>query len=235
MDFVPCEGYTFRHEWTVTVNAPAGTLHEAFFDPVTDGTAVAADDSNGVLKPAAFTDANGASATLERIAWEPEVGESGTVKLQVNPPTGLTDQEVNFIALDGSVSLSLQVANATVDAANRTLSWAVGSQPWQSGDLLMLRIRRAGRTDAFESSVELIAGPTCSHALPEPHLELVAGRFLSRKSPRGDQRRQVGGAIGAGGVRRRDSSMGLGMTGGDLQGGSRGLGMTWGMCRDSRW
>ena len=110
----------------MTVNAPEGTLHEAFFDPVTDGTAVAADDSNGVLKPAAFTDANGASATLERIAWEPEVGESGTVKLQVNPPTGLTGQEVNFIALDGSVSLSLQVANATVDAANRTLSWAVG-------------------------------------------------------------------------------------------------------------
>ena len=128
----------------MTVNAPAGTLHEAFFDPVTDGTAVAADDSNGVLKPAAFTDANGASATLERIAWEPDVGGSGTVKLQVNPPTGLTDQEVNFIALDGSVSLSLQVANATVDAANRTLSWAVGSQPWQSGDLLMMRIREDG-------------------------------------------------------------------------------------------
>ena len=142
--FSRCDGNTIRYEWTITVNAPAGTLHEAFFDPVTDGTAVAADDSNGVLKPAAFTDANGASATLERIAWEPEVGESGTVKLQVNPPTGLTDQEVNFIALDGSVSLSLQVANATVDAANRTLSWAVGSQPWQSGDLLMLRIREDG-------------------------------------------------------------------------------------------
>ena len=31
---------------------PRGTLHEAFFDPITDGTAVAAGDSNGVLKPA---------------------------------------------------------------------------------------------------------------------------------------------------------------------------------------
>ena len=142
--FKLCDGYTTLYEWTVTVNAPGGTLHEAFFDPVTDGTAVAADDSNGVLKPAAFTDANGTSATLERIAWEPDIGGSGTVKLQVNPPTGLTNQEVNFIALDGSVSLSLQVANATVDAANRTLSWAVGSQPWQSGDLLMLRIRKGG-------------------------------------------------------------------------------------------
>ncbi len=128
----------------MTVNAPGGALHEAFFDPVTDGTAVAADTTNGVLKPAMFTDVNGASATLERIAWEPEVGESGTVRLQVDPPTGLTDQEVNFIALDGSIILSLQVANATVDAANRTLSWAVGSQPWQSGDKLMLRIREGG-------------------------------------------------------------------------------------------
>ena len=142
--YVRCAGYASRYEWTVTVNAPEGTLHEAFFDPVTVGTAVAADSTNGVLKPTTFSDVNGALATLERIAWEPGAGETGTVKLQVNPPTGLTDQEVNFIALDGSIILSLQVANATVDAANRTLSWAVASQPWQSGDLLMLRIRKGG-------------------------------------------------------------------------------------------
>ena len=136
--------YVISNEWTVTVNAPAGTLHEAFFDPVTDGTAVAADDSNGVLKPAAFTDANGASATLERIAWEPEVGESGTVKLKLTPHDGIADHIVDFIALDGSVTLSLKVANGTVDAANSTLSWEVSLQPWQSGDLLMLRIREGG-------------------------------------------------------------------------------------------
>ena len=44
---------------------------------------------------------------------------------------------VNFIALDGSVSLSLGVADATVDATTGTLSWTVESQPWQSGDKLM--------------------------------------------------------------------------------------------------
>ena len=138
-----CEGYAFRYEWTVTVNAPGGTLHEAFFDPVTVGTAVGADATNGVLKPAMFTDANGASATLERIAWEPGTGESGTVKLKLNPHIELSGQVMDFIALDGSIILSLQVANTTVDAANLTLSWAVGSQPWQSGDKLMLRIRAA--------------------------------------------------------------------------------------------
>ena len=141
--FIPCDGYTFRYEWTVTVNAPEGTLHEAFFDPVTDGTAVAADSTNGVLDPATFTDANSGSATIERIAWEPGTGESGTVKLKLSPHTGIAGHTVNFIALDGSVPLSLQVADATVDATTGTLSWTVTSQPWQSGDKLMLRVLTA--------------------------------------------------------------------------------------------
>ncbi len=128
--FVPCDGYTDRYEWTVTVDAPEGTLHEAFFDPVTDGTAVAADSTNGVLDPATFTDANGASATIERIAWEPGTGESGTVKVKLSPHNGIAGHTVNFIALD-----------ATVDATTGTLSWTVTSQPWQSGDKLMLRVR----------------------------------------------------------------------------------------------
>ena len=47
-------------------NAPDGVLHELFFDPVTVGNAVAADGANGVLKPATFTDANGATTTESR-------------------------------------------------------------------------------------------------------------------------------------------------------------------------
>ena len=134
--FVPCDGYTTRYEWTVTVNAPEGTLHEAFFDPVTVGSAVAADGANGVLKPASFTDVNGAATTIERIAWE-----SGTVKIELTPHTGLGGHVVDFIELDGRASLSLNVDDATVDSANDTLSWVVASQPWEDGDTLMLRIR----------------------------------------------------------------------------------------------
>ena len=118
------------------MTAPAGTLHEAFFDPVTDGSSVAADSSNGQLEPAAFTDANGASATIERIEWA-----SGTVKVKVSPHTGMAGHRLDFIELDGTVSLSLVVDDATVDAANKTLSWAVPEQPWHDGDLLMLRIK----------------------------------------------------------------------------------------------
>ena len=44
-----------RVEVFVTVTAPSGTVHEAFFDPGTIGTAVGADGTNGVLKPTAFS------------------------------------------------------------------------------------------------------------------------------------------------------------------------------------
>ena len=70
-------------------------------------------------------------------------GESGTVKLELSPHNGITGHVVDFIALDGSVVLTLNVADATVDAANDTLNWMVASQPWQSSDKLMLRIREA--------------------------------------------------------------------------------------------
>ena len=149
--FIPCN-YVLSFEWTVTVTAPDDTLHEAFFDPVTDGSAVAADGSNGVLKPATFTDANGASATIERIAWEAGAGESGTVKLKLSPHSGIAGHIVDFIALYGSAPLSLIAAAATVDAAADTLSWSMSSRPWEDGDKLMLRIREGTPAPVFESS-----------------------------------------------------------------------------------
>ena len=44
------------HELIVTVTAPAGTLHEAFFDPVAlSGGGVGATGSSGVIDPEEFT------------------------------------------------------------------------------------------------------------------------------------------------------------------------------------
>ena len=60
---------------------------------------------------------------------------------EAQPHNGIAGHTLHFIALDGSVPLSLKVADATVDAANDTLSWTVASQPWNDGDKLMLRIR----------------------------------------------------------------------------------------------
>ena len=151
---IPCGYYPAEYKnmatWFVNVTAPVGTLHEAFFDPVTLRQAqgrpapVGADATNGVLKPASFTDGNNASATLQRIAYEsPSTGseQAGAVKLKLSPHTGLANHVVDFIGLDGSVILSLDADDATVDAANNTLSWPVSHQPWKDGDKLMLRIR----------------------------------------------------------------------------------------------
>ena len=103
------------------------------------GTTIAADDTNGVLKPASFED-DGVTTNISRISWE-----SGAVKLEIDPHDGLTGHVLDFIELDGTVSLSLDVADATVDAANNILSWGVPtlSWPWEDGDKLMVRIREA--------------------------------------------------------------------------------------------
>ena len=133
-DYIPDE----RIRWAINVVPPEGTLHELFFDPVRVGSTVAADGTNGVLKPTSFTDTDGGSATVTSISYD-----SGTVKLEFTPVDTLAGHVVDIIELDGAVSLSLDVADATVDGANGTLSWGVASQPWEDGDLLMLRIREA--------------------------------------------------------------------------------------------
>ena len=121
--------------WTLTVTAPGGTLHEAFFDPVTVGTAVKADSTNGVLKPTSFT--VGGTAT-EITSLE---GASNNVVLTLNPHVSLSGHVLDFIELDGSVSLSLFTDIATVDSTAGTYSWPVLTEPWEDGDKLMLRIR----------------------------------------------------------------------------------------------
>ena len=63
--------------------------------------------------------------------------------MRVSPHTGLAGQKLYFIALDGSVSLSLHVDEATLDPDNNTLTWPVTPQPWHHGDKLMLRISLA--------------------------------------------------------------------------------------------
>ena len=123
--------------WTVTVTALAGTVHEAFFDPVAIGTAVGADAANGVLDEAGFT-AGGTATSISSLKWE-----SGVVTMQLSPAASLSGYDIDVIELDGSTSLTLSVAGATSNAGG-TLTWAVGNQPWHAGDQLMLRLRTAG-------------------------------------------------------------------------------------------
>ena len=142
---VPCdalpEDELKRHEVFVTVTAPAGTVHEAFFDPadLTPGAGFSA--SSGVLEPAGFF-IGGTAASITGLKWQ-----SGSVVLTLAPYASLGGHTLDFIALDGSVDPSLPVSSATADSTAGTLTWAVPVQPWQDGDQLMLRIRAAGTTD----------------------------------------------------------------------------------------
>ena len=132
--YIVCD-YAIKTDWTVTVTSPAGTVHEAFFDPVTIGAGVGADATNGVLKPAGFS-VGGTSTSITGLKWE-----NGAVVLTLSPYAALTGQALDVIALNGSVSLTLAVSGATADATAGTLTWSRSAQPWQSGDKLMLRIR----------------------------------------------------------------------------------------------
>ena len=136
----PVESYTKlpTANWTIRATAPAGTLHEAFFDPVAIGAAVGADRANGALTPAAFSAAGGADAEIRRIDWDADVVKIGIA----NPPVSLADHHIDFIALDGSIALRLDFGDAAVADAGvvRTFSWGVCGQPWSAGDKLMLRI-----------------------------------------------------------------------------------------------
>ena len=119
----------------ITVTAPAGTLHEAFFDPVAIGAAVGADGANGVIKPADFV-LNGTNTTISSLRWE-----DGAVTMTLSPSASLAGHAVDFISLDGTPTLSLSFDDATQSGG--TLTWSVAAQPWNDGDLLMLRIRSA--------------------------------------------------------------------------------------------
>ena len=133
--FMICN-FVISNEWTVMVTSPAGVLHELLFDPVTVGSAVTADGTNGVLEPTTFTGGDGVSATVESIAYE-----AGKVKVKTVPSSALSGQVLDFIGLDGAVSLSLNVTDSAVETASNTLTWSVPTQPWEDGDELMVRIR----------------------------------------------------------------------------------------------
>ena len=158
--FVPDDAYLAV---TVTVTAPAGTAHEAFFDPAALGSGVVGRDAaRGVLAPAAGGAASGGAtgaaassgaATLRRLTWD-----AGQLRLDVTGTT-LAGQQLELIRLNGTVGLTLRgdAATATATADGHELRWPVCTQPWQPGERLMLRISPAPAGDPP-------AAPTCPGA-----------------------------------------------------------------------
>ena len=123
--------------YVVTVTAPDGTLHEAFFDPATTTAGVGYSTgatTTGVLKPAAFS-VDGRDTTITGLKWE-----DGSVVLSLSPFVSLGDNQLSFIGLDGSFAFAFGASAATADSAAGTLTWAEADRPWSAGDQLMLRI-----------------------------------------------------------------------------------------------
>ncbi len=142
-DGLPEEERTSK-EVFVTVTAPSGALHEAFFDPVDlTGVGAGATASSGVIDPDELT-VSSDDYEIESLVWDDDDDE---VVLTLDDHVSLSGYSLDFIELDGSIDTTLDVANATVNQTAATWTWSVTTAPWADGDQLMLRIRdtSAGR------------------------------------------------------------------------------------------
>ena len=170
--YIPCDAYpdawrTWR-DFAVDVFAPEGTLHEAFFDPVNIDDAVGADNANGELEPMDF-EYDDREAAIEALRWR-----DGQVELTLEVEDDLPDlasHRMDFIALDGSVALRLLFEDA-IEFADEddiaTFVWGVCEQPWQNGDLLMLRIAASVPADGVQATNDLECLATVPEPTPEP-------------------------------------------------------------------
>ena len=180
-----------RFEWAVTVTAREGTVHEAFFDPVAEGSSVVADDYRGQLSPAGFS-VGDAETAIRRIGWD-----TNRAWVEFSSAPSLAGHHVDFIELDGSVGLRLDVDDAATVATGgegSVLVWGVCEQPWTAGDQLMLRISESG-----ESLTGATNDATCDGAAVSLTVPLQTAEF----APTADAYIQLslaplGGASGCG-------------------------------------
>ena len=144
-NFYPNEAHE-RLEYVITVTAPAGVLHEAFFDPGDNGgQTIGFDGDNdvGVLKPATI---EGTSASIDNLAWE-----HGQIQMKTSDSVKLSSHVMDFINLQGEAFLTLSFDDAASESRPglERRFWDMQDAPWKSGDLLMLRIReRDSKKDA---------------------------------------------------------------------------------------
>ncbi|MDE2686460.1 MAG: hypothetical protein OXI16_03030 [Chloroflexota bacterium] len=171
-DLALCDAYPqARRDWnlhTIEVYAPPDVYHEAFFDPVQIDGAVGTDGEYGVIEPAEFGEL-GEEKAIERLVWQ-----NGQVEIDIwaKHERSLKDQCLDFIRLDGSVSLRILVDDAVADSEEEetTLIWGVCEQPWVDGDLLMLRIAESIPNDGVAATND----QECLTALPEHIFEPAA-------------------------------------------------------------
>lgn len=155
-------------EYIITVTTSAEVLHEAFFDPEafsdpTDNGGVAVgfyDDSFGVLKPPLI---KGTSTSIQSLLWE-----NKQVKMSTSESIDLSDYVMDFINLEGEAFLTLGFDDAASESylGIERRVWNVPEQPWQSGDLLMIRIRERDSKDDSDAVAQ--SNPNVPTITPTP-------------------------------------------------------------------
>ena len=133
--WVPCNLVVEGPFFEIDIVPPEGTIHEAFFDPVDSEGAIGASGSIGVLKPTTFS-VSGTDTAFASLTWKEEV-----VTLELEQFVALTDHALDFIDIDGSVSLTLSFGEATAAEDSGIFTWTIAESPWQEGDQLLLRLR----------------------------------------------------------------------------------------------
>ena len=165
-NFKPTDAYDV---FTVSVTSPPGTLHEAFFDPVTIGTTVGADATNGVIDPDEFT-VGSDDYEIESIIWN----DDDEVVLTLDDHVSLSGKTLYFIEPDGSIDTSLDVSDATVNQTAATWTWSLTSAPWEDGDTLMLRIRNtSGRPTPVPPTATPTPVPPTATPVPDGVLHIT--------------------------------------------------------------
>ena len=147
-EWIPCDYVAPPVIWRYTFESAEGVLHEAFFDPVHIDEGVGASNEDGVLRPESFESDDG-EIVVEGIKWRDE-----QLEMELSAATDLADHRMDFIALDGSVSLRLDFDNAidSEEGSAAKLSWGVCEQPWEDGDMLMIRIASGIPDDGVQAT-----------------------------------------------------------------------------------
>ena len=162
-DLIASRDFTQGRKWIFTVTAPAGVLHEAFFDPGDNGgQTIGFDGDNdvGVLKPATI---EGTSASIDNLAWE-----HGQIQMKTSDSVKLSGHVMDFINLQGESFLTLSFDDAASESRPglERRFWDMQDAPWKSGDLLMLRIRE--RDSKKDSDAVPQKNPNVSTITPTP-------------------------------------------------------------------
>ena len=172
----------------VTVTAPPGTVHEAFFDPATTtagvGYLATTSTSTGVLKPVGFS-VSGRAIAITGLTWR-----DGRVVLTLDRFGSWLDG-FSFIEPDGAFGLVLSGSEATADRAAGTLTWAVPERPWTAGDQLMLRIAPTPLPPVGNLTAEVNSDGLVVLTWEVPYTAGVSGYRIWRHRPGSDDAPRV--------------------------------------------